>query len=107
MSGLFELLSHVGIHWLLRKMHGFRPLTDLEHNDVALQHHISEDPLYWFGPNAYLSLRTAGDTAWRVRLRKYRPLLHLKIVGNRSWLMGALWRSTLGAYASAQRRREE
>ena len=45
MRSLVEMLSHVGIHWRLRKMHGFRPITCEERNDVALRYQISEHPL--------------------------------------------------------------
>ena len=45
MRSLGELLPHVGIYGRLREMHGFRPLTDLERNDGALQFNISTDSL--------------------------------------------------------------
>ena len=40
-----ELLPHVRIHRRLREMHGFRPLTDSERNDGALQLDISAEAL--------------------------------------------------------------
>ena len=61
---------------------------------------------YWFAIDAYLFLRTTGDTDWRVRLRKCPPLLHVRAARNERLLVGTLWRSTLEADASAQRRRE-